>query len=84
MNLNMRTLIIRYLRILKFMGAVRAKLFRGSLIMACQSPPGEGTLFEPHTDWIQKGKQRPTVELGHRLLIATDQHLTSDRPPASH
>lgn len=32
------------------------------------------SLFEPHTEWIQKGKQRPSVELGHRLLIATDQH----------
>lgn len=31
------------------------------------------SLFEPHTEWIQKGKQRPDVELGHRLLIATDQ-----------
>jgi hypothetical protein len=30
--------------------------------------------FEPHTEWIQKGKQRPNVERGHRLLIATDQH----------
>jgi transposase, IS5 family len=32
------------------------------------------SLFEPHTEWIQKGKQRLNVELGHRLLIATDQH----------
>ena len=32
------------------------------------------SLFESHTEWIQKGKQRPNVELGHRLLIATDQH----------
>ena len=32
------------------------------------------SLFEPHTKWIQKGKQRPNVELGHRLLIATDQN----------
>src|SRR5664279_2227089 len=32
------------------------------------------SLFEPHTEWIQKGKQRPNVELGHPLLIATDQH----------
>lgn len=31
------------------------------------------SLFEPHTEWIQKGKQRPNVELGHKLLIATDQ-----------
>ncbi len=32
------------------------------------------SLFEPHPEWIQKGKQRPNVELGHRLLIATRQH----------
>jgi hypothetical protein len=32
------------------------------------------SLFGPHTEWIQKGKQRPNVELGHRLLIATDQN----------
>jgi hypothetical protein len=32
------------------------------------------SLFEPHTEWIQKGKRRPNVELGHRLLVATDQH----------
>jgi len=32
------------------------------------------SLFEPHTEWIQKGKQRPNVELGHKFLIATDQH----------
>ncbi len=39
-------------------------------------PPHEKvfSLFEPHSEWIQKGKQRPNVELGHRLLIATDQH----------
>jgi hypothetical protein len=37
------------------------------------------SIFEPHTEWIQKGKQRPNVELGHRLLIATDQnHLVQD------
>jgi hypothetical protein len=32
------------------------------------------SVFEPHTEWIQKGKPRPNVELGHRLLVATDQH----------
>ena len=32
------------------------------------------SIFESHTEWIQKGKQRPNVELGHRLLLATDQH----------
>lgn len=32
------------------------------------------SLFEPHTEWIAKGKARPNVELGHRLLITTNQH----------
>jgi transposase, IS5 family len=32
------------------------------------------SLFEPHTEWIQKGKPRPNVELGHKLLLATDQN----------
>ena len=32
------------------------------------------SLFEPHTEWITKGKSRPNVELGHRLLITTNQH----------
>lgn len=31
------------------------------------------SLFEPHTEWISKGKLHPGVELGHRLLVATDQ-----------
>jgi len=32
------------------------------------------SIFEPHTEWIQKGKLFPSVELGHLLLITTDQH----------
>lgn len=28
----------------------------------------------PHTEWIQNRQQRPNVELGHRLLLATDPH----------
>ena len=30
--------------------------------------------FELHTEWIQTGNARPTVERGHRFLVATDQH----------
>ena len=32
------------------------------------------SIFEQHTEWVNKGKSRPNVELGHRLLIATDQN----------
>ena len=31
------------------------------------------SLFEPHTEWIKKGKVRNQVELGVRIAIATDQ-----------
>jgi IS5 family transposase len=41
---------------------------------ALRTPHQPDRLSEPHTEWIQKGKQGPNVELGHRLLIATDQH----------
>ena len=32
------------------------------------------SLFEPHTEWIKKGKIGVTVELGLRIAIATDQY----------
>ncbi len=32
------------------------------------------SLFEPQTEWINKGKVSPPVELGHKLLITTDQY----------
>jgi hypothetical protein len=55
----------------KHLDLVERRLLREETI-----PPQEKvfSLFEPHTEWIQKGKPRPNVELGHRLLIATDQH----------
>jgi IS5 family transposase len=32
------------------------------------------SLFEPHTEWIRKGKLFPPVELGHKVLLTTDQY----------
>ena len=32
------------------------------------------SIFEEHTEWISKGKLNKKVELGHLLLITTDQH----------
>ena len=32
------------------------------------------SLFEPHTQWINKGKLFAPVELGHKVLLTTDQH----------
>ena len=55
----------------KHLDLVERRLLKGETI---PSEEKVFSLFEPHTEWIQKGKQRPNVELGHRLLIATDQH----------
>jgi len=32
------------------------------------------SIFESHTEWLSKGKSGKSVELGHNLLIATDQY----------
>ena len=55
----------------KHLDLVERRLLKGETIPAHEKV---FSIFEPHTEWIQKGKQRPNVELGHRLLIATDQH----------
>ena len=41
-----------------------------------ETSPAQEQLFSlcaPHPEWIQKGQHRPTVELGHKFLIATEQ-----------
>lgn len=46
-------------------------------LLKAQTVPAEEkvySIFEPHTEWISKGKQNKKVELGHLLLITTDQH----------
>lgn len=57
--------------LVKHLDLVERRLLRHETIPAAEKIY---SLFEPHTEWIQKGKTRPNVELGHRLLIATDQH----------
>ena len=54
----------------KHLDLVERRLLKEEVIPASEKV---FSLFEPHTEWIQKGKQRPNVELGHRLLLATDQ-----------
>ena len=55
----------------KHLALVDRRLLQGQTIPAAEKVY---SLFEPHTEWINKGKLHPSVELGHRLLIATDQH----------
>lgn len=51
-------------------------LVRRRIIYREQIPHEEKvfSLFEPHTEWITKGKIRNEVELGCMIAIATDQH----------
>jgi len=49
---------------------VDRRLLQGQTIPASEKVY---SLFEPHTEWVNKGKLHPSVELGHRLLIATDR-----------
>ncbi len=43
------------------------------------------SIFETYTEWIKKGKTRPAVELGKKLLVSTDQyHLIVDYQVMEH
>ena len=57
--------------LMRQMDLVDRRLVRGETI-----PHAEKvfSLFEPHTEWIVKGKLFPPVELGHKLMVTTDQY----------
>jgi hypothetical protein len=54
----------------KHIDLVERRVLRGE-----QIPVGEKvySLFEPHTEWLYKGKANHRVELGHNILVASDQ-----------
>ena len=54
----------------KHIGLVDRRILKGEII------PHEEKLFsvfETYTEWVKKGKSRPSVELGKKLAITTDQ-----------
>lgn len=55
----------------KFTDQIERRLLKGEVIA-----PDEKvfSIFEEHTEWITKGKLNKKVELGHLLLITTNQH----------
>jgi hypothetical protein len=57
--------------LVKHIDLVERRLVRGETI-----PHEEKvfSIFEPHTELIKKGKVRPPVEFGHRVLLSTEQH----------
>lgn len=55
----------------KFTGQIERRLLKGEVIPADEKIL---SIFEPHTEWITKGKLNRKAELGHLILITTDQH----------
>jgi len=55
----------------KFIDQIERRLLKGESIPAAEKIY---SIFEQHTEWITKGKLNRRVELGHLLLITTDQH----------
>lgn len=55
----------------KHIDLVERRIIKGE-----QIPHGEKlfSVFETYTEWVQKGKMRPGVELGKKLAITTDQY----------
>jgi IS5 family transposase len=54
----------------KFISQIDRRLLKGEEIPASEKV---FSIFEPHTEWITKGKLHPNVELGKLLLVTTDQ-----------
>lgn len=55
----------------KFSDQIQRRLLEGESIPAAEKIY---SIFEEHTEWITKGKLNKKVELGHLLLITTDEH----------
>jgi transposase, IS5 family len=55
----------------KFTDQIERRLLKGEPIPANEKIY---SIFEEHTEWITKGKLNKKVELGHLLLITTDQY----------
>lgn len=56
---------------IKMIDLVHRRLIKDEVIPAAEK---FYSIFEPHTEWITKGKLNKKVELGHLLLITTDAH----------
>jgi len=64
--------LFKYLEYLKkFSDQLERRILKGEKI-----PHEEKifSIFEPEVEWLQKGKQNNKVELGHNVLVTTDQY----------
>ena len=61
-----------YMRLLsKHMDLVERRILKGEKIPHAEKMM---SIFEPYTEWIVKGKFRPSVELGKKVSITSDQY----------
>jgi hypothetical protein len=58
-------------KLIKHLDLIERRILKGETIPHAEK---DFSLFEPHTEWINKGKVSPAVELGHKVLITTDQY----------
>jgi IS5 family transposase len=58
-------------KLIKHLDLIERRVLKGESIPHAEK---DFSLFEPHTEWINKGKVSPPVELGHKVLITTDQY----------
>jgi IS5 family transposase len=56
---------------IKFIDLIDRRLLKGEAIPSSEKIY---SIFEEHTEWISKGKLNKKVELGHLILITTDQY----------
>ena len=71
----------------QMIGLTERRLIKNEIIPAAEKIY---SIFEPHTEWINKGKLNKKAELGHLLLITTDQYqfivdykvMESEKDPA--
>ncbi len=57
-------------KLIKHLDLIERRVLKGETIPHAEK---DFSLFDPHTEWINKGKVSPAVELGHKVLITTDQ-----------
>ncbi len=64
--------LVKYKKyVTKFTHQIERRLIKGEVIPAEEKI---FSIFEEHTEWLTKGKLNKKVELGHLLLITTDQY----------
>jgi transposase, IS5 family len=64
---------VRYFHemLIKHIDLIERRVLKDEKIPHCEKV---FSLFEPHTEWVNKGKKNPSIELGHKVLISTDQY----------